>query len=73
MSEIQRQTTFYYTFLHFFKLFYKFLHFFTLSIFAREVIEILLFVIDYSIIIEVNILKYTHVEKLNAVEEVIIK
>ena len=29
--------------------------------------------IDYLITIKVNILKYTRVEKLNAVEEVIIK
>ena len=29
--------------------------------------------IDYLITIELNILKYTRVEKLNAVEEVIIK
>ena len=29
--------------------------------------------IDYLITIEVNVLKYTRVEKINAVEEVIIK
>ena len=42
-------------------------------IIEEKFIEILLFLIDYLITIEVNILKYTRVKKLNVVEEVRIK